>query len=214
MARPRQLDDDKLLHRAMMVFWQQGFSATGIRSLEDATGLRAPSLYHRFGSKEGLFEAALANYLDTVVGWRVRCFLEGEEITGPDARDQRETFDRHDALAGLRRFLETTYDYARPEQARLACLMVNTTLEMGGARDTVDLLIEKGSQMIRHGMETCLRRLQQDGRLAADANIAAHAEHLQLCLQGLLVSTRMKADRADLDRKVALILATLPLRQP
>lgn len=212
MARPRQLEDDKLLHRAMMLFWQQGYSATGIRDLEEATGIKAPSLYNRFGSKEGLFDAALDNYLDAIVGWRVRVFLEGKAPEHPGERDRRETFDRNDALAGLRRFFETTYDYARPGQPRLACLMVNTTLEMGGMRDTVDRMIERGSEQIRKGFETSLHRLQKEGRLTVDADIPGHAEHLQLCLQGLLVSSRMPLDSQAMQRKVDLIMASLPLR--
>lgn len=213
MPRPRQLEDEKLLHRAMMVFWQHGYSATGIRLLEDSTGLKAPSLYHRFGSKEGLFDAALENYLQTVIGWRVRIFLEGGAPEHASARDKREQFDRSDALAGLRRFLETTFDYDKPGAARLACLMINTTLEIGGQRESTDALIARGSQMLRQGFETVLSRLKADGRLQKSADIAAHAEHLQLCLQGLLVSSRMSLGKAELQGKVELILATLPLKK-
>lgn len=213
MPRPRQLEDEKLLHRAMMVFWQQGYAATGIRALEEATGLKAPSLYHRFGSKEGLFDAALENYLETVIGWRVRVFLEGRESAQPGARDKREAFDRRDALAGLRRFLETTFDYDKPGAARLACLMINTTLEIGGQRAATDALIARGSQMLREGFARALTRLRDDGRLQKSADIAAHAEHLQLCLQGLLVSARMPLSKHEMQGKVELILATLPLKK-
>lgn len=214
MARPRQIDDDKLLQRAMMVFWQNGFGATGIRELEDATGLRAPSLYNRFGSKEGLFEAALEHYLQMVVGWRVRHFLEGADAVPPDDRDRKEAYDKQDALAGLRRFLETTYDYADSRHPAMACLLVNTSMEMGGTQGAVDAVLLRGAQKIRAGFEHNLQRLQRDGRLPADADISAHAEHLQLCLQGLLVSSRMDEDKASLARKVGLILSTLPLIVP
>lgn len=93
----------------------------------------------------------------------------------------------------------------------MACLLVNTSMEMGGTQGAVDAVLLRGAQKIRAGFEHNLQRLQRDGRLPADADISAHAEHLQLCLQGLLVSSRMDEDKAALARKVGLILSTLPL---
>lgn len=201
MARPRLIDNDDALRHAMMAFWRGGYGATGIRELESATGLKASSLYHRYGSKDGLFEAALARYLDDIIAWRITHYLDS-------------TRDTPDALAGLRRFLETVYDYISPRRPPLACLLVNTALEIGGQQKAVDLLLANGAARLRDGLQRNLEDMQKDGDLAPHADTAALSELLHLGLQGLVVSSRIEKDRAALDRKVDLILALLPLTHP
>lgn len=67
MARPRGYDRETVLAAARDLFWERGYDATSITDLEQCTGLNRSSLYQEFGSKDGLFEAALACYADQVV---------------------------------------------------------------------------------------------------------------------------------------------------
>jgi AcrR family transcriptional regulator len=54
IGRPRAFDRDAALEAAMLVFWRKGFSAASMNDLCDAMGIRSPSLYAAFGSKEPL----------------------------------------------------------------------------------------------------------------------------------------------------------------
>nr|WP_245606608.1 TetR/AcrR family transcriptional regulator [Streptomyces himastatinicus] len=47
----------------MLLFWEQGYEATSLAQLREATGLSSASLYGAFGSKEGLFEQAVQHYI-------------------------------------------------------------------------------------------------------------------------------------------------------
>ena len=47
----------------MLVFWRKGFAATSMNDLCDAMGIRSPSLYAAFGSKEALYLEALEHYV-------------------------------------------------------------------------------------------------------------------------------------------------------
>ena len=67
MARPKGYDRDTVLLAARDLFWEQGYHATSIAELEQSTGLNRSSIYQEFGSKHGLFEAALECYIDRVV---------------------------------------------------------------------------------------------------------------------------------------------------
>ena len=67
MARRREFDEQAVVANAMELFWRQGYRATTPRDLLTATGLSKSSLYATFGSKEGLFLAALDAYLDDQV---------------------------------------------------------------------------------------------------------------------------------------------------
>ncbi|MDQ0790788.1 TetR/AcrR family transcriptional regulator [Streptomyces sp. B3I8] len=62
-GRPRTFDEELVLEAAMLLFWRQGYEATSLAQLRDATGLSSASLYGAFGSKEGLFTRAVEHYI-------------------------------------------------------------------------------------------------------------------------------------------------------
>lgn len=61
-GRPQKLDRTKAIHCAMHLFWENGYDAVGISDLVHAIGVTPPSLYSAFGSKHGIFEAAVNQY--------------------------------------------------------------------------------------------------------------------------------------------------------
>ena len=192
MPRPRSIEDEALLPKVMLLFWRNGYARTGIREIEETSGLKAPSLYNRFGSKEALFHVALAHYVDTVVRSRVDRYLRSG-----------------DPLVGLRRFFDTTYDYVSDSKPPLACLLVNTSLEQGTDDPETAAQLRRGSRTVRAAFRTTLRRAQRQGALGADANVRAMAESLHLALQGLLVASKVEHDRAVLKKRTDDLFATL-----
>lgn len=72
MGRTQTFDTDEAVRAARAVFWRHGYEDASLSALEDATGLGRSSLYHAFGSKRGLFDAAVRSYLDEVIRPRLR----------------------------------------------------------------------------------------------------------------------------------------------
>jgi AcrR family transcriptional regulator len=109
-GRPRGFDPELALKAAGERFRTQGFAATTLDDLVDATGLARPSLYAAFGDKRALYLAALA---------------------GVSARLER-TFDRLEAAqlpkgALLEAIFANTIDgYLTGERAPSGCVMVST----------------------------------------------------------------------------------------
>ena len=66
LGRPREFDREVALQDAMLVFWRRGFLATSVSDLCAAMGIRSPSLYAAFGSKEALYLEAVDLYARTV----------------------------------------------------------------------------------------------------------------------------------------------------
>jgi AcrR family transcriptional regulator len=64
MARPREFDEQKVLDRAMALFWEKGFQATSFDDLVEVTGLGRGSLAAAFGDKEQLFTRVLDHYIE------------------------------------------------------------------------------------------------------------------------------------------------------
>ena len=59
MARPPSIDENTLLEAARQAFIEKGFSITTAEIAQRA-GVSEGTLFHRFGSKAGLFQAAMA----------------------------------------------------------------------------------------------------------------------------------------------------------
>ncbi|PRY13924.1 TetR/AcrR family transcriptional regulator [Kineococcus rhizosphaerae] len=110
MGRTQTFDTGTVVRAARTLFWQRGFEDVAVPDLEAATGVGRSSLYHAFGSKRGLFDAAVDNYLEEVVRPRLRPLL------GPAV----EPAALHDYLTGLRTALAGT-----SAAARSGCLLVN-----------------------------------------------------------------------------------------
>lgn len=80
MGRTATFDRADVIASARDLFWEQGYEATAIPELERVTGLKRSSLYHAFGSKKGLFDEVVENYLTE----KVRPLLA--RITSKDAK--------------------------------------------------------------------------------------------------------------------------------
>ncbi|HAM44196.1 MAG TPA: TetR/AcrR family transcriptional regulator [Propionibacteriaceae bacterium] len=112
MGRPQEFDTAQVVRAAREVFWAEGFQDAAMPDLEAATGLCRSSIYHAFGSKRGLFDAAITNYLDEVVRPKLRPLM-----TDPVAASAVT-----DYLLGLRAMIEK----AQGSDASGGCLLVNT----------------------------------------------------------------------------------------
>ncbi|WP_159610344.1 TetR/AcrR family transcriptional regulator [Glutamicibacter sp. JC586] len=83
MARTLAFDSTTVIKKARSLFWSKGFEAASIPELESATGLSRSSIYNSFGSKRGLFDAAVQSYLDEIVRPRLQQ-LTAQEVS-PEA---------------------------------------------------------------------------------------------------------------------------------
>ena len=139
MSGAKQYDRIDLLDRAIELFRVQGFTDTSTAELVAELGVNRKSMYAEFGSKQGLFEAALERYdeehLTNVLGP-----IEAPEA-GPDAI--RNAF--------------TSYGEASDGWARgRGCLMCNTAVERAaldpGARRYVDAYLARLTNAFRHSL--------------------------------------------------------------
>ncbi len=98
----------------MHVFWRQGYGATSVQDLVEATGVQRGSLYGAFGDKHGLLLEALDAYAEQPFQRLDQLLRESEEPV-----DAIRQFIR---LAGI--------DSRDMESASRGCLMGNTCAEL------------------------------------------------------------------------------------
>lgn len=110
MTRTAAFDREAVIRAARDVFWREGYAETALPTLEKATGLNRSSIYNSFGSKRGLFDAAVDNYLNEVVRPRLRPLHA--DVVSPTALA--------DYLSGLSKAFEHL-------DSTPGCLLVNAT---------------------------------------------------------------------------------------
>src|SRR6185437_4742440 len=71
MGRSREYDETAVLAGAMHAFRRHGYGGVSVRDLEQATGLKAGSIYNSYRDKAGLFTAAFGHYNQAVLGRRI-----------------------------------------------------------------------------------------------------------------------------------------------
>lgn len=77
-GRPATFDRNKVLQRAMELFWARGYEGTKLEDLLGAMGdISPPSFYNAFGSKEALFREATDLYVRTLGDPAVRALEQG-----------------------------------------------------------------------------------------------------------------------------------------
>jgi TetR/AcrR family transcriptional repressor of nem operon len=157
MAGVKQYDRIDLLDRAIELFRRNGYTATSTADLVEGLGVNRKSMYAEFGSKQGLFEAALERYDEH----HLSGVLAPVEAPGAGADAIRKAF------AG---YAAASEGWARGR----GCLLCNTAVERAaldpGARRHVDAYLARLNRAFRHALGNASR--------AGELNTAVDLEEL------------------------------------
>jgi AcrR family transcriptional regulator len=104
MARIREFDTDKAVAQTMDLFWERGHEGTSLQDLTEGLAIGSGSLYAAFGSKDGLYQAALERYRQECVGPMLEALSIDSDVRG--------------VLRGLLTVLVT-------DERRRGCMVVN-----------------------------------------------------------------------------------------
>jgi AcrR family transcriptional regulator len=156
MVGTRQFDEDELLEVALKTFWQNGFGATSMIDVAQATGIQRGSLYNAYGDKEQLFLLAFERYSGR--------FLDSvrQALSNPDPAA---------ALTALFKGAIANMSVGAPTRG---CLTTKTALELPLAGKAIEArvrrLIEDFTALIRDALSTpaARQKLSCDPAVAAD----------------------------------------------
>jgi TetR/AcrR family transcriptional regulator, transcriptional repressor for nem operon len=167
----------------MHYFWQHGFGSAPIDALVQEIGTTRFSLYQQFGSKLGLYTAALDFYNDTVVNQAMTV------LSGSDA-----------GLARIQNYFEFLIKNAqRSNSLTHGCLMANTMVEFGSSDAQISEKVNRHFHRITSGMQQALRGAKQIGEISIDdTKLKQQAIHLTTFAQGLWLRARAGASARSL----------------
>jgi AcrR family transcriptional regulator len=193
IGRPRGFDRDAALEAAMFLFWRKGFAATSMNDLCDAMGVRSPSLYAAFGSKEALYLEAVEHYVRTqgppvwdklAEGATARAGIENLLMAGTESLPKSRA-----TPAGCMAVLAAVGD---EWPAAITRVVKKVRLEMLG--------------MLRSRLETAVAK----GELPASTNIDGLSRFYLSVFQGMAIQARDGASQAELKAVAATAMAGWP----
>ncbi|HKE98401.1 MAG TPA: helix-turn-helix domain-containing protein [Actinomycetes bacterium] len=193
MARPKGYDRDAVLRAARDLFWERGYEATSVADLEARTGLNRSSLYQEFGSKHGLFEAALECYADQVIARLLADLRQADAGLAAVAA----LFTR---LGGL---------FRSPASASTrGCLLVNATAELAARDERIRPAAAAYRDRLRETFAAALAQAAERGELSAEV-VQPRAKLLASTLMGVWLTVRIDArDASDLCDTIAREVAS------
>ncbi|MGI9621283.1 MAG: TetR/AcrR family transcriptional regulator [Acidimicrobiales bacterium] len=176
MNGTKQYDRTELLDRAIELFRRQGFTGTSTAELVEELGVNRKSMYSEFGSKQGLFEAALERYNDE--------HLSGvlAPIEAPDASSKAIV----EAFEG---YAEASDGWAMGR----GCLMCNTAVERAaldpGAKTYVAAYLDRVTRAFRHALDNA----EKNGELESGLDLDELSSFLTTALIGVAACIRAEA---------------------
>jgi len=193
MGRPKLLDREQILERALDVFWTRGYREASVRDLASEMGVNVATIYSEFGDKEGLYAAALSKYESE----KVPLFIGALERPGADA----DTI-----IAVLRAFASFSESDGAP-----GCLITNSAVERApdAARSQAALAryAERLSSAYARALEASPSATPPTGATPTATELA---NALTATTLGLFVLIRARATPGMLHHAVDVAVASLP----
>ena len=178
---PKQYDRNDLLDRAVEIFRRTGYKGTSTATLVEGLGVNRKTMYAEFGSKQGLFEAALERYEDCHLT-RVLSLLEA-----PDAR--LDAISR--AFAG----------FAAAAEGRFrgqGCLLCNTAVERTSPDPASGRHVDAYLARITAAFGNALGNARREGEIDATSDLDEIAAFLTTAMIGEATCVRAEAPPAQL----------------
>ncbi|HVO10995.1 MAG TPA: TetR/AcrR family transcriptional regulator [Vicinamibacteria bacterium] len=121
-ATPHGRSNSRILTKALELFSEKGYDATSVREICEAAGVTKPTLYHFYGSKEGVYRAIVEGALD-----RFRAEMLGSLNVPGSLRDR--------LVRMARTYIESTA--REPELARFIMALIHMSPRSAPATDFV-----------------------------------------------------------------------------
>lgn len=174
MARKKQYNEEKVVDKAMRLFWKNGYETTSMQMLEKEMGINKFSIYARFGNKQGLFLES------------IQCYKSKTKSLFDNLRKSKN------GVADIKQFFYDSVAMNQQEGNHKGCLVTNTYNEFA----------ENGDVAIKEEMTLFMNAVKQVfiEKLCMDASknpatVLKQANYLMLAKHGLAAASRVNSQQ-------------------
>ncbi len=193
MARPVEFQYEVVMERATEQFWREGFEASSVQKLLDATDINRGTLYNSFGDKDTFFKSCVDRY-------------NGKLKAVIDATLGDKALKADKAIAN---FFDAAVVNAPAKQRVLGCLLVNSVCESIVWNTEIQKRLKDSLNNIRKPLAARTRELEKGKQLAKGLNADSAADVLMTLYAGLNVQARIGKTPKQLGDLAALSLAAI-----
>jgi TetR/AcrR family transcriptional repressor of nem operon len=188
MGRPREFDEHEVVGGALRAFWKQGYGATSIPDLMQATALERGSIYRAFGDKYSLFERAFDDYLRAGRAAMTRALTSAGS-----------------PLMRLRSWLGQVVVGCSGTQGGPGCMAVNTMIELAPSDAAVRERLLRHWALVEKLLEHTLLEGQRIGEIRDDIAARELARLVVRFVAGIAVFSRQGKSRDVTETIIQLV---------
>ncbi|MBR0949515.1 TetR/AcrR family transcriptional regulator [Bradyrhizobium canariense] len=182
-GRPRAYEPDVALGKALDLFRTQGFAATSLDDLSEATGMNRPSLYGAFGDKRELYIKSYQRYREEARASMVEIFRQEMPV--------RRRLERI--------FASALNIYLSGETGPRGCFTVVTAASEAVGDPDIRAMVLDGLNELDKAFASCFRRAKEKGELPESADPAVLAQLASATVHSIAIRSRARVSRKELE---------------
>jgi AcrR family transcriptional regulator len=182
-GRPRAYEPDVALGKALDLFRKQGFAATSLDDLSEATGVNRPSLYGAFGDKRELYIKSYQRYREEARASMVAIFREEMPL--------RQRLERI--------FASALNIYLSGDTGPRGCFTVVTAASEAVGDPEIRAMVLDGLTELDKAFANCFRRAKEKGELPQSADPATLAQLASATVHSIAIRSRVRVPRKELE---------------
>ncbi|MEY9463037.1 AcrR family transcriptional regulator [Bradyrhizobium ottawaense] len=182
-GRPRAYQPDIALGKALDLFRRQGFAATSLDDLSEATGMNRPSLYGAFGDKRELYIKSYQRYREDARASMAAIFREEMPV--------RQRLERI--------FASALNIYLSGETGPRGCFTVVTAASEAVDDPEIRAMVLDGLNELDKAFANCFRRAKENGELPASADPVVLAQIASATVHTIAIRSRARVSRKELE---------------
>jgi TetR/AcrR family transcriptional regulator, copper-responsive repressor len=182
-GRPRAYEPDVALGKALDLFRTQGFAATSLDDLSEATGMNRPSLYGAFGDKRELYIKSYQRYREEARASMVEIFRQEMPVR----------------LRLERIFASALNIYLSGETGPRGCFTVVTAASEAVGDPDIRAMVLDGLNELDKAFASCFRRAKEKGELPESANPVVLAQIASATVHSIAIRSRARVSRKELE---------------
>ncbi|MBQ0799535.1 MAG: TetR/AcrR family transcriptional regulator [Porticoccaceae bacterium] len=191
MPRAPEYNRQHVLEAAMSVFWRDGYEATSIYKLIEATEINRGSLYQAFGSKAGLFHEVMDHYVS-----HFEVPLNGYlEIADP--------------IIAIRSLFYALLLVDNDEYRSRGCLLFNTVSELSHTEPEMAQAAAARLSILEDLFEKRLVEAREKGLMPDNNPASVCVAYLMALAGGLRLQSKMGASRETLRSMIKIGLESI-----
>ena len=182
-GRPRAYEPEAALGKALDLFRTQGFAATSLDDLSEATGMNRPSLYGAFGDKRELYIKSYQRYREDARAAMVDIF--------------RQELPLRERLARI--FASALDIYLSGDSGPRGCFTVVTAASEAVSDPDIRAMVLDGLTELDKAFASCFRRAKENGELPDTADPVVLAQLASAAIHTIAIRSRARVPRKELE---------------